>query len=165
MIGGGDWAKDRIVPDAMNAFIKNEPLMIRNPAAIRPWQHVLEPLSGYLMLCQQLIEQPESFAEAWNFGPNDEDAQPVSKLADIMIHSWGEYARWEIDKNSHPHESNYLKLDCSKSKTQLKWEPIWGLEQALDETVRWYKSWHQDKDMYCFTMSQIKCYQQAFLTK
>jgi len=161
VIGGGDWAKDRIVPDAMNAFIKNEPLMIRNPAAIRPWQHVLEPLSGYLMLCQQLIEQPESFAEAWNFGPNDEDAQPVSKLADIMIHSWGEDAKWEIDKDSHPREANHLKLDCSKSKTLLKWKPIWGLEQALDETVSWYKAWHQNKDMYGFTMNQIKCYQQA----
>lgn len=165
VIGGGDWANDRIVPDAMNAFIENEHLMIRNPAAIRPWQHVLEPLLGYLMLCQQLIEQPESFAEGWNFGPNDEDAQPVSKLADIMVNSWGEDAKWKVDTDEHPHEARYLKLDCSKAKNLLKWKPILSLEQALDETVQWYKAWHKNKEMHEFTMNQIKTYQQKHLTK
>lgn len=165
VIGGGDWAKDRIVPDAMRAFMENESLLVRNPIATRPWQHVLEPLSGYLMLCQQLIEQPKSFAEAWNFGPNDEDAQPVSKLIDIMVDSWGESAKWKTDESEHPHEARYLKLDCSKAKNLLKWKPIWGLEQALDETVQWYKAWHQNKDMYDFTLNQIKFYQAEHIAK
>lgn len=165
VIGGGDWAKDRIVPDAMRAFMNNEPLMIRNPKATRPWQHVLEPLSGYLMLCQQLIENPESFSAAWNFGPNDEDAQPVSILVDIITNSWGEDAGWEVDKNAHPHEARYLKLDCSKARNLLKWKPIWRLERALDETVQWYKACHQNKDMYEFTINKIKLYQEERLVK
>jgi len=163
VIGGGDWAKDRIVPDAMRAFMKKKPLMVRNPIATRPWQHVLEPLSGYLMLCQQLIEQPGSFAEGWNFGPNDEDAQPVSILADIMANSWGEGVQWKLDEGAHPHEARYLKLDCSKAKSLLKWKSIWGLERALDETVQWYKAWHQNKEMQEFTMNQIEVYQREYL--
>lgn len=165
VIGGGDWAKDRIVPDAMRAFISNESLLVRNPIAIRPWQHVLEPLSGYLMLCQQLIEQPTIFADAWNFGPNDEDAQPVSKLTDIMVSSWGEDAKWHVDNDEHPHEARYLKLDCSKAKNVLKWKPIWCLEQALDETVQWYKAWYKEEDMQEFTINQIKYYQKKFISK
>ena len=165
VIGGGDWAKDRIVPDAMRSFMNNETLLVRNPLATRPWQHVLELLSGYLLLCQQLIEQPENFAEAWNFGPNDVDAQPVSRLVEVMVHSWGEDAQWELDKDNHPHEANYLKLDCSKSKALLKWKTIWGLERALDETVRWYKAWHNNEDMYGFTLNQIKYYQQESIAK
>jgi len=165
VIGGGDWAKDRIVPDAMRAFMDNESLLIRNPVATRPWQHVLEPLSGYIMLCQKLIEQPENFAEGWNFGPDDEGAQPVSILADIMVRCWGNDAQWRVDNNEHPHEARYLKLDCSKAKNLLKWKPVWCLERALDETVQWYKAWHHNKDMYEFTMSQINTYQEEHLTK
>ena len=165
VIGGGDWAKDRIVPDAMHAFMENKSLSVRNPIATRPWQHVLEPLSGYLILCQQLIEKPESFAESWNFGPNDEDAQPVSILADIMAHSWGDDAQWNVDKDVHPHEARYLKLDCSKAKNLLKWKPIWNLERALNETVQWYKAWHHKNEMQEFTINQIKVYQQEHLAK
>lgn len=165
VIGGGDWAKDRIVPDAMRAFMENDLLMVRNPIATRPWQHVLEPLSGYLMLCQQLIEQPKFFSEGWNFGPADEDAQPVSKIADLMVRSWGEDAQWKVDKNDHPHEARYLKLDCSKAKSLLKWKTIWHLERALDETVQWYKAWHYKNEMQEYTMNQIKLYQEEHLIK
>lgn len=159
VIGGGDWAKDRIIPDAIRAFMKKSPLKVRNPSAIRPWQHVLEPLSGYLMLCQQLIKHPEKYAEGWNFGPNDEDAKPVSRIADIMAKSWGDNSHWQHDGGEHPHEANYLKLDCSKAKVLLKWNPLWELERALDETVQWYKAWYNHSDMHEFTLQQIKTYQ------
>ena len=165
VIGGGDWAKDRIVPDAMSAFIDNKPLLVRNPLATRPWQHVLEPLSGYLLLCQKLIEKPQEYDQGWNFGPDDEDAQPVSRLADIMTKKWGEDAQWDLDEGFHPHEARDLKLDCSKAKTLLKWNPIWGLEQALNETVQWYKAWHNNEDMHTFTLKQIENYQLEHLSK
>jgi CDP-glucose 4,6-dehydratase len=159
VIGGGDWAKDRIVPDAMRAFMNRKILKVRNPLSTRPWQHVLEPLTGYLMLCQQLIEHPESFSDAWNFGPNDADAQPVSRLADIMTKNWGQGAGWQLDAGAHPHEANYLKLDCSKAKSHLKWRPIWNLSRALEETVQWYKARHNRIDMNEFSIQQIASYQ------
>lgn len=165
VIGGGDWAKDRIVPDAMRAFMENETLLVRNPMAIRPWQHVLEPLSGYLILCQQLINNPGDFSEGWNFGPDDEDAQPVSTLADIMARSWGDKAQWQLDSGAHPHEAQYLKLDCSKAKSILKWKPVWRLERALDETVQWYKAWHNQADMHKVTLRQIEVYQQEHMAR
>lgn len=165
VIGGGDWAADRIVPDAMRAFIKNKPLMIRNPHAVRPWQHVLEPLSGYLMLCQKLIENPKKYAEGWNFGPQDDDAQPVSVLADIMVDSWRDGAHWKSDEGQHPHEARYLKLDCSKANSVLGWTPIWELSRALSESVQWYKAWHQRKDMRGYTLRQIEKYQQEKLKR
>jgi len=169
VIGGGDWAKDRIVPDAICAFIEKKPLVVRNPMAIRPWQHVLEPLSGYLILCQQLIKQPEEHAKGWNFGPNDENAQPVSTLTDIMTKSWADGASWQLDDETHshethPHEAHYLKLDCTQAKTALEWRPVWGLERALDETVQWYKAWHNKKDMHKVTLQQIINYQQEHTT-
>ena len=159
VIGGGDWAVDRIVPDAMRAFMSSKSLLVRNPKAVRPWQHVLEPLSGYLLLCQKLLNNPKDYANAWNFGPTDKDTQPVSFLADIMMHSWGNSAKWHEDDSSHPHEAFYLKLDCSKVRTVLKFEPIWGLERALDETVKWYKAWHNQEDINEFTLRQIELYQ------
>ena len=165
VIGGGDWAKDRIVPDAISAFIENRPLVVRNPMAVRPWQHVLEPLSGYLMLCQQLITHPENYAQGWNFGPNDEDAQPVSSLADTMVKLWDDKAQWQLDDGANPHEAHYLKLDCTKSKSILKWRPIWNLGRALEETVQWYKSWRNTKDMYELTLQQIESYQQEQTTE
>ena len=158
VIGGGDWAKNRIIPDAMNAFANNEKLLIRNPNSIRPWQHVLEPLFGYLMLCQQLINNPDAFSGAWNFGPSLEDAQPVSVLADIISESWGDNAEWKYDNGEHPHEANYLKLNCSKAKNILKWEPIWTLDQALVETVKWYKAFYNNENMSKFTLEQIEKY-------
>ena len=159
VIGGGDWAKDRIVPDSINAFINDEVLIIRNPAATRPWQHVLEPLSGYLILCQQLILHPNRYTEAWNFGPNDQDVKSVSTLADIMVENWGGNAEWrpEFEKNSH--EANLLKLDCSKANAILKWKSIWSFEKTIEKTVNWYKAWHEDCNMFELTLSQIEEYQ------
>lgn len=115
------------------------------------------------MLCQQLINHPNEFAEAWNFGPINEDAQPVSTLADIMVKCWGEDAIWQIDAGTHPQEARFLKLDCSKAKTLLKWSPIWGLKRALDETIQWYKAWHKQNDMHDFTLRQIETYRQEHL--
>ncbi len=158
VIGGGDWAVDRIVPDAMRAFIEQQTLHIRNPNAVRPWQHVLEPLAGYLTLCQQLVEQGSQVAEGWNFGPNEADAQPVSYLADIMQSSWGAGARWAYDQGDHPHEANYLNLDCTKAKKLLGWQPQWDLDTALKQTVAWYKAWHKQNDMHQFTQQQIDAY-------
>jgi CDP-glucose 4,6-dehydratase len=158
VIGGGDWANDRIIPDAMRAFMKKEVLMVRNPNATRPWQHVLEPLAGYLMLCQKLVEEPNAYAQAWNFGPGDEDAKSVSTLADIMVKCWGDTAAWQPFEGEHPHEANYLKLDCSKAKKFLNWHPQWNLERSLDETVLWYKAWHNQTDMQDFSFNQIKSY-------
>ena len=165
VIGGGDWAKDRIVPDAMLAFMNKTHFLVRNPAATRPWQHVLEPLSGYIMLCQQLIQYPDAFAESWNFGPSEEDIKPVSSLADILIKNWGEGVSWELDGETHPHEASFLKLDCSKAKAKLNWKPIWNLERALDETVRWYKVWHSEREMHQFSLNQIENYQQERLAQ
>ena len=166
VIGGGDWAKDRIIPDAMRSFMDKTPLLVRNPMATRPWQHVLEPLSGYIILCQKLVEQPQEFAEGWNFGPNEEDVQPVSILADIIVKNWGNQASWGFDEGEvHPHEARALKLDCSKAKTQLKWKPIWTLERSLSETVQWYKAWHNKLDMHQFSLNQIKAYQQEHLAQ
>lgn len=161
VIGGGDWAKDRIVPDAMRAFIAKQPLQVRNPASIRPWQHVLEPLAGYLQLCQKLLDEAEQFSEGWNFGPGEEDAQPVSRLADIMVKSWGEGVSWQQQgDDKQPHEAQYLKLDCSKAKARLQWHSQWRLEQALQQSVAWYKAWHQGVDMNQFTLAQLADYQQ-----
>jgi len=120
-------------------------------------------LSGYLILCQQLISQPEKYSEGWNFGPDDTDAQPVSVLADIMTKSWGENVQWQTDDGKHPHEASYLKLDCSKAKSLLNWKPIWGLERALDETVQWYKARNSQDEMYEFTLRQIETYQKEHL--
>ncbi len=158
VIGGGDWAKDRIVPDAIRAFMAGEPLVIRNPAAVRPWQHVLEPLAGYLMLCQHLFSDGDSYSGAWNFGPAEESAQPVSFLADIMVAQWGDGAHWQLDSNSHPHEAVTLKLDCSKVKSRLGWSPLWSLEYSLVETLRWYKAWQAKEDMAALSLEQIRAY-------
>lgn len=161
VIGGGDWAQDRIIPDAVRAFINNEPLMIRSPLATRPWQHVMEPLSGYLLICQKLFENPSQFAESWNLGPNDKDVQPVSVLADYLVNAWEQGARWQLDKQVQYHEAHDLKLDCSKAKILLNWQPIWGLEQTLSETVKWYKSWHEKADMNYVTLQQIDSFHKS----
>ncbi len=164
VICGGDWAKDRIVPDAMHAFIGNEPLVIRNPAAVRPWQHVLEPLVGYLTLCQQLMQDRKTFSGAWNFGPGDESAQSVSLLADILVTHWGESAQWQLDHDAQPHEAVMLKLDCSKAKGLLGWKPVWSLEKSLFETVNWYKAWQQQEEMATFSLGQITAYSEEYLS-
>jgi len=158
VIGGGDWAEDRLIADIMRAITNKEALNIRNPNAIRPWQHVLEPLAGYLKLAQTLYEQGTGYAEAWNFGPNDEDAKPVQWIVEYLTQAWGKGTRWNLDNGSHPHEAHYLKLDCSKAKARLKWEPKWRLDMALDKIIDWQKHYQQGSDMKVVTLEQIAQY-------
>jgi CDP-glucose 4,6-dehydratase len=164
VIGGGDWSRDRVVPDAVNAFINRESFLVRRPKAVRPWQHVLEPLAGYLLLCQELFHHPAGFAEAWNFGPRSSDEQTVGHLADLLVECWGESANWiSREDPNQPHEADSLKLDCFKAKTKLGWQPQWSLSEATEKSVTWYKKWQDGANMKDFSMQQIKDYQKAML--
>jgi CDP-glucose 4,6-dehydratase len=158
VIGGGDWAADRLVPDILRAISENRPVVIRNPHAIRPWQHVLEPLSGYLQLAQKLYEGGAAYAEGWNFGPNDEDAKPVQWIVERLTQQWGDGASWKLDQAEHPHEAHYLKLDCSKAKMRLDWQPRWSLAQALENIIVWHKANLRGDDMREFSLGQIAAY-------
>ena len=158
VIGGGDWSEDRLIPDAIKAFEANEPLMIRNPLATRPWQHVLEPLSGYLILAQALYEQDSSFASGWNFGPSDEDNRSVQEVVDLLISGWGDSASWEKEGAKQPHEASLLKLDCSKARTQLGWVPKWDLETATQKIVDWQKAFQEKENMQEVSLLQINQY-------
>jgi CDP-glucose 4,6-dehydratase len=164
VIGGGDWAKDRLVPDTLNAFMAGRRVQIRNPAAIRPWQHVLEPLHGYLTLAERLWRDGTAFAEAWNFGPADEDAKPVSWIVERLARSWGERAGWNFDEMPQPHEAGRLNLDCSKARSRLNWLPQLDLPQALDWIVEWYRACARNDDMRQFTLEQITRYQSEITT-
>jgi CDP-glucose 4,6-dehydratase len=157
VIGGGDWADDRLVPDILRAFEKNKPVVIRNPSSTRPWQHVLEPLSGYLVLAQSLYEDPTSYAEGWNFGPHDEDAKPVDWILNRMVASWPG-ASWQLDEEAHPHEAGYLKLDISKAKVKLNWQPVWHLEQTLAKIVHWHQAWLNQEDIKAICLQEINDY-------
>lgn len=159
VIGGGDWAKDRLIPDVIAAFESRRPVVIRHPAAIRPWQHVLEPLRGYMMLAERLYDAGPSFAQAWNFGPVDDDARPVSWIVDRMADRWGDGARWELDSCAHPHEANMLKLDISKAGAVLGWKPKMRLDQALQLVVDWAAKRREGADVRQMTLSQIADYQ------
>ena len=159
VIGGGDWAADRLIPDAMRSFLNGEQLFARSPGAIRPWQHVLEPLRGYMALSQELFENGVAKAGAYNFGPDESDAQPVSWIMDRLCGVWKEGASWYTENIDQPHEANYLKLDCSKAKADLGWIPAWNLDRALEEIVEWYKSYRNNEDMRQVTLKQIKNYQ------
>ena len=159
VIGGGDWAQDRLVPDLLNAFHQNRRVDIRSPHAVRPWQHVLEPLRGYLMLAERLAEQGNAFAEAWNFGPHDEDARPVRWIVERMAALWGEGADWHGDTGVHPHEASNLKLDISKVRNRLGWHPALRLEEALALIVEWYKQYQLGADLRALTLQQIADYQ------
>jgi CDP-glucose 4,6-dehydratase len=152
VIGGGDWATDRLVPDILRAFEKNKPVVVRNLNAIRPWQHVLEPLGGYLMLAQALYEKGVGFDEGWNFGPHDNDVQPVKWILNHMVKLWGEGAAWHLDSGDHPHEATYLKLDISKAKARLNWSPSWSLDTTLEKITTWHKAWlaRNSMDEHCF---------------
>lgn len=158
VIGGGDWAEDRLIPDIMRAIVQGKPVQIRSPHAIRPWQHVLEPLSGYLVLAQKLHENGAAFSEGWNFGPNDEDAKPVSWIVDRLTKTWGEGAAWALDGGNHPHEAHYLKLDCSKAKARLGWHPRWHLDEALEAIVEWHRAHQAGSNMREITLRQIAAY-------
>ena len=158
VIGGGDWAEDRLIPDILRAFEKSEPVIIRNPLSTRPWQHVLEPLSGYLVLAQELFLNGDKFAEGWNFGPKDEDCKPVSWILDQMVTSWGNNASWTIDKNNNPHEAGFLKLDCSKASNRLKWNPKWNLQETLEMIVNWHQNYLYDINMNKECLKEINKY-------
>jgi CDP-glucose 4,6-dehydratase len=159
VIGGGDWAKDRLVPDIIKSFESGKRVSIRYPHAIRPWQHVLEPLRGYLMLAENLYTNGAKFSQAWNFGPNDDDTKPVSFIVEAMTKIWGEDAKWSLDKNFHPHEANYLKLDISKAHLELDWQPVMRLSDTLKLIVEWSKHFKAGENMRDFTINQIKDYQ------
>jgi CDP-glucose 4,6-dehydratase len=160
VIGGGDWATDRLIPDIIRSFQNNEKALIRSPHAIRPWQHVLEPLSGYLLLAKKLFEDGPRFAEGWNFGPDDSDAKPVSWIVERMCEQWGNGASFEIDKNPQPHEASYLKLDCSKAKSLLGWTPRWNLEMTINKIIEWTKAYCEDTNLRNICLSQINAYNQ-----
>ncbi len=157
VIGGGDWAQDRLVPDMMRATMEGRAVRLRYPNAIRPWQHVLEPLSGYLLLAERLYREGQSFADGWNFGPADEDAKSVEWVTRHMASLW-DRMQWEKDGGTHPHEAQYLKLDCSKARTHLGWQPRLTIAQALAWTVRWYQDYEQGADMRSLSEKQIDNY-------
>jgi CDP-glucose 4,6-dehydratase len=158
VIGGGDWALDRLIPDMLNAFEQDKAVEIRSPHAIRPWQHVLEPLSGYIAVAEKLFSEGAGFSEAWNFGPNDQDAQPVEYIVKKLAANWGDKAQWFLSEGEHPHEAHYLKLDCSKASMKLNWQPVWDLDTTLDKIVVWHKAWLNQDDMHTHTLNEIKDY-------
>lgn len=155
VIGGGDWAVDRLIPDTLKSLIAKQPLPIRNPHAIRPWQHVLEPLNGYLTLAEYLDQQGTPFSEAWNFGPNDCDIQPVSWVVDRLFTLWGE-GTWQWDRGTQPHEATILKLDSTKARIKLGWQPKLDLQTALAWIVDWTKAWQTGANIRHFTETQIQ---------
>ena len=159
VIGGGDWTANQLIPDLMRAFLAKESCLIRNPYATRPWQFVLEPLRGYLLLAEHLLKDPKTFASGWNFGPAEDDARPVSWIADKLVHLWGGNSSWTRDSAAHPHEANLLKLDVSKAKSLLKWRALLPLDVALDWIVTWYRSFQQQSDLGNLTRTQIAQYE------
>ena len=158
VIGGGDWSADRLIPDAIAAFESNEVLLIRNPFSTRPWQHVLEPLAGYLLLAQALVEKGPAFNGAWNFGPNECDVRPVQEVVELLIQHWGTSASWRQDGKPAPHEARSLKLDCSKAKEFLAWYPHWSLEEAVKAIVQWQKTLRSNGDILKVMHEQVDVY-------
>jgi CDP-glucose 4,6-dehydratase len=161
VIGGGDWGTDRLVPDFIKAILKGNKIRIRNPKAIRPWQYVLDPLNGYLILAQKLYKNGQKYAEPWNFGPDDRDAKTVEWLIKRLCSKWGGNASYSIDKMKHPHETQTLKLDSSKAKARLKWKTKTHLENAIDKVIEWTKEYKEKKDLRRVCMDQIKEYMAA----
>lgn len=160
VIGGGDWADDRLVPDCLRALDRGVPVRVRYPRATRPWQHVLEPLSGYLMLAERLFEDGPSHAEPWNFGPLEESALSVQQIVEKLCASWGGHASWETEAGEHPHEAMQLKLDTSKARHRLGWQPRWEIDTALEKVVGWHQAWLGGADMHSYCLAQIAEYQE-----
>jgi CDP-glucose 4,6-dehydratase len=159
VIGGGDWSQDRLIPDLVRGFLAGEPVPIRRPFAIRPWQHVLEPLAGYISLAEHLLSaNPAAYATAYNFGPADDDSQPVAWIVDKMTRFWGDGASWYLDQQEHVHEAGFLKLDAGRAHADLGWKPRFQLETALQWLVAWYRAWQSGEDMNSFTLHQIEKY-------
>ncbi len=161
VIGGGDWGEDRLIPDCIRALLGGKPIIVRYPSAVRSWQHVLEPLSGYLLLAQRLYQDGAAFAGGWNFGSDNKDAKPVRWLVDRITKMWGGNVSWEIDQDNNPHEEHCLKLDCSKAKSELGWYPQWDLRLALKNTIDWYKAYCNHEDMLRMTINQIQSYEKS----
>jgi CDP-glucose 4,6-dehydratase len=160
VIGGGDWAADRLLPDIFKAVDAGMTLQVRSPDAIRPWQHVLEPLSGYLDLAQRLFEDGASCAEAWNFGPREEDARSVAWILEYLAPRLSTL-KWQRDSGPHPHEAHYLRLDSSKARVGLGWAQRWSLANALDRSLEWYIAWKAGQDMRQFSLSQLRAYRET----
>ncbi|MDR3409553.1 MAG: CDP-glucose 4,6-dehydratase [Formivibrio sp.] len=162
VIGGGDWAMDRLIPDIVRAIEEDREVIIRSPHAIRPWQHVLEPLSGYLLLAEKLYTEGAQYAEGWNFGPHDHDAKPVAWIVEQLTQIWGNGAAYSIDPSAaNLHEAHYLKLDCSKAHMKLGWQPRWDLLHTLDKISEWHKAHQSGGDMQALTLKQIREYEAA----
>jgi CDP-glucose 4,6-dehydratase len=161
VIGGGDWSAHRLVPDCMRAFMNGRPIRIRSPRSVRPWQHVLEPISGYLILAQRLYEQGAEYAEAWNFGPELEDAKPVEWLVSRLCEKWGSGAAYETDTGDYPHEASQLRLDCTKAKLRLGWTPRWNVETAIDKAVEWTRAYAGNADQAELCFAQIAEFERA----
>jgi CDP-glucose 4,6-dehydratase len=158
VIGGGDWAADRLIPDFLRSLDAGRPLTIRSPGAIRPWQHVLEPVSGYLTLAEKLYSDGREFAESWNFGPGETDARSVQWIVEHLC-SQVAGTSWQCDSAPQPHEANYLKLDISKAKAKLGWQPRWGLQTALGQTLAWHRQWKRGADMAATSLAQVREYE------
>lgn len=155
VIGGGDWSEDRLVPDLIKNAVTNTPTLIRNPLATRPWQHVLEPLSGYLLVGAKLLQKEQSFAQAYNFGPSNDSVQTVQRIVDLSITHWQKISI-TTDPSEQPHEAQSLSLDSSKAKFLLKWSPTWNLQQTIQHTMNWYKSYHENNQV--LTINQIDAF-------
>jgi CDP-glucose 4,6-dehydratase len=160
VVGGGDWAQDRLIPDLVRAACEGRAARVRRPEAVRPWQHVLDPLAGYLALAERLAEGA-AFAEAWNFGPDESDARPVRWVVEEFCRRWGGGASWQGDEDDHPHEAGLLMLDAGKARERLAWRPAWDAAQAVARSVEWYKAHAAGADMRAFTLQQIADYERA----
>lgn len=159
VIGGGDWSSDRLIPDAIRAFNQEEPVIIRNPQAIRPWQHVIEPLSGYLLLIENLYRHGQQFASAWNFGPHDSDTRSVSSVIELMTKRWHSKASWSVGDTTQLHEAQLLRLDCRQARDRLNWHPHWSLEVAIEKIAEWHRSHYKHQDMLALSLAQIAQHQ------
>jgi len=157
VFGGGDWSANRLIPDLLAAFAAERPAVLRNPHAVRPWQHVLEPLAGYLILAERITAQPE-LANAWNFGPAESDCLTTGEIADRLAQAWGGNVGWQAGKSDFPHEAGLLRLDSSRARQQLGWHPRWPLDLSLGATVAWHKAWLSGEDMRAVTLQQIENY-------
>lgn len=155
VIGGGDWAQDRLIPDVVRGILNQSAIVLRYPQALRPWQHVLDPLQGYLQLAERMYANPNEFAQAWNFGPNDTDVQSVGWVVDTLLALWDKNLTWQQDQAATFHEATFLKLDSAKAKIKLGWKPRWNLAKALQETVSWYHAYQNKQNMREKTRAQI----------
>jgi len=165
VIGGGDWAENRLIPDCLRGLIENKSIVIRNPESIRPWQHVLEPLHGYLLLARRLFLDGPIFSGPWNFGPDSEGAKPVRWVVEKLLELWGSQKTWTHDQPKPTGEAHVLKLDSSKARSKLCWEPQWTIPEALLKTMEWYRAFYDGQEMLPVTEDHIKAFAEKALEK